>query len=73
MKEKDITVENINFVRIQSSHCEAADVVGIINNLDYNFLMNLAIGNVCIVYDFGSRGTGMPENDHRNDIPRAMW
>ena len=33
--------------------------------------MHLALGYVCLVYDFGSRGTGM--QDHRDGIPRAHW
>ena len=73
LAEKGIAADNIQFVRIQSSHCESADHNAIIQNLDYNFLMNLALGNVCVVYDFGSRGTGMPEGDCRDGIPRAMW
>ena len=33
--------------------------------------MNLALGYVCVVYDYGSRGTGM--EDEREGIPRAFW
>lgn len=33
--------------------------------------MHLALGYVCLIYDFGSRGTGM--YDHRDGIPRAFW
>ena len=70
--EKNIALSDMQFIRIQSSHCEAADHESIIDNLDYNFLMSLALGNVNIVYDFGSRGTGMP-NDPRDGIPRSLW
>ncbi len=70
--EKGINLSDMQFIRIQSSHCEAADHEAIIDNLDYNFLMSLALGNVNVVYDFGSRGTGMP-NDPRDGIPRALW
>lgn len=44
---------------------------GIIENLDYNLLMSLALGYVCIVYDYGSRGNAM--SDEREGIPRAFW
>ena len=43
-------------VRIQSSHCEAQDFYGVLQNLDHNLLMHLALGYECRVYDFGSRG-----------------
>jgi hypothetical protein len=44
---------------------------GIIENLDYNLLMSLALGYVCVVYDYGSRGNAM--SDEREGIPRAFW
>ena len=44
---------------------------GIIENLDYNLLMSLALGYVCVIYDYGSRGNGM--EDQREGIPRAYW
>lgn len=74
VREKGITLDEISYVRIQSSHCEKGDHVSILNNLDYNFMMNMALGNVNIMYDFGSRGTGsLMQNDARDGIPRAMW
>ena len=48
----------INYVRIQSTHCESRNYNGILENLDSTFLMNLARGNICLLYDYGSRGTG---------------
>ena len=62
---------NLQYFRLQSTHCEIGNYQGIIENLDYNLLMNLALGYVCVVYDYGSRGTGM--EDEREGIPRAFW
>ena len=74
MQEKGLTLGEISYVRIQSSHCEKGDHISVLSNLDYNFMMNMALGNVNIMYDFGSRGTGsLMENDARDGIPRAMW
>lgn len=42
------------FIRIQSSLCERKKWSKIIEELDYDFLMNLALGNKCVVYDFGA-------------------
>lgn len=37
--------------------------------------MNLALGHYCVIYDFGSRGTGrmIGDDDPRSGIPRAFW
>ena len=59
------------YFRLQSTHCEVRNYEGIIENLDYNLLMSLALGYVCVVYDYGSRGNGM--DDEREGIPRAFW
>lgn len=48
--------EGVSFIRVQSSHCEAQDFYGLLQNLDHNLLMHLALGFECRVYDFGSRG-----------------
>ncbi len=45
----------ISFIRIQSSHCEAAAFEDILLGLDSNFLMYLAMGYTCIVVDYGAR------------------
>mmetsp|Transcript_7610 Transcript_7610/g.31497 ORF Transcript_7610/g.31497 Transcript_7610/m.31497 type:complete len:322 (-) Transcript_7610:127-1092(-) len=55
-----IDPRTVNFCRIQSSHCEAADFYGILQNLDHNLLFHLATGADCVVYDLGSRGTRWP-------------
>jgi hypothetical protein len=51
------------FVRIQSTMCEQHNCDRIIQDLDYDFLMNIAIGNECYIYDYG---TNKP-------IPRAIY
>ena len=70
-----LSLEDVSFLRIQSTHCEHANHYGILENLDHNFLMHVALGNVCLIYDYGSRGTGalMGEDDHRSGIPRSYW
>ena len=44
-----------SFVRIQSTACEQKRWDFILQDLDNNFLMSLALGHECIVYDFGAR------------------
>ena len=51
------------FIRIQSTWCEQKAFDRLIQDLDYDFLMNLALGHKCIVYDFGAR----------KPIPRAVY
>lgn len=55
--------EGYRFIRIQSTLCEQKNWDRIIQELDYDFLMNLALGNKCVVYDFGAR----------KYIPRAIY
>uniref|UniRef100_A0A7S2XVS5 Uncharacterized protein n=1 Tax=Fibrocapsa japonica TaxID=94617 RepID=A0A7S2XVS5_9STRA len=66
-----IATEDLDFLRIQSSHCEQCNFAGIIQELDHNFLMKLAQGHTCLVYDLGCRGTQWP--DGSKGIPRALW
>ncbi len=49
-----LKLDDISFIRVQSSHCEAHDWEKILKELDHNFLMHLAMGYECIVYDFGA-------------------
>ena len=55
-----------SFVRIQSSHCEANNFNGILGGLDSTFLMYLAMGHDCYIYDLGSR-------NKKRKAPRAVW
>lgn len=60
--EAILTLNDYRFVRIQSTACEQKRWNFILQDLDTDLLMNLAIGNTCIVYDFGHSG-----------MPRALW
>ena len=42
------------FIRIQSTLCEQKNWNRILQELDYDFLINAALGNELIVYDFGA-------------------
>lgn len=55
--------EDYRFIRIQSTVCEQKLWDRLIQDLDYDFLMNLALGHKCVVYDFGAR----------KPIPRAVY
>ena len=54
------------FVRIQSTMCEAGDMEKVVGELDANFLIAAALGYSCVVYDYGSR-------DKKRGAPRALW
>ena len=54
---------NCGYIRIQSTMCEQKNWNRIIQELDYDFLLNLAIGNRCIVVDYGAN----------KPIPRALY
>lgn len=46
---------NYRFIRIQSTLCEQKNWDRILQDLDYDFLMNIALGNEIVVYDFGAK------------------
>lgn len=48
-------IYNIQFIRIQSCYIEENLYEDILIDLDHNFLMSLALGKKCIVYDFGAK------------------
>jgi len=50
-----LKLEDVSFIRLQSCHCESKKFVEILKELDYNFLMHLAMGFRCVVYDFGAK------------------
>ena len=60
-----LPIDQIGFVRIQSSLCERKDWTGVLNNLDDNLLTHLALGFECRIYDYGSASPPY--------VPRAMW
>jgi len=44
-----------HFIRIQSTLCERHRWDKLIKDLDYDFLMNLALGNTCIIFDYSAK------------------
>lgn len=50
-----IWIQDYSFIRIQSTLLEQKNWNRIIQDLDYDFLMNLALGNKCIVYDYSAK------------------
>lgn len=55
----------INVIRIQSTKMELKQCEDVIADLDYDFLLHLALGFRCVVYDYTKRG--------RKKQPRAIW
>lgn len=53
----------VHFIRIQSTYCEQKRWSQLILELDYDFLMNIALGHECVIYDFGAR----------KPVPRALY
>lgn len=58
----DLQYTHYGFCRIQSTACEQKRWGFILNDLDHDLLLNLALGNLCIIVDCGSKGK-----------PRALW
>ena len=54
------------FVRIQSTLCEQGHLERLITELDATLLLRLALGQTCLIYDFGSR-------NKKRAAPRAIW
>ena len=59
---RDFPDVDYRFVRIQSTACEQKRWDFILHDLDYDLLLNLAIGNTCVIHDGNAKGT-----------PRALW
>lgn len=55
----------VNFIRLQSTLLEGGHHEAFINDVDYNFLMYLALGYECLVFDYTSRWKDRPS--------RAIW
>lgn len=45
---------NYDFIRIQSTTLERKNYIKLFLDLDHNFLINLALGNLCVVHDRGT-------------------
>lgn len=61
--ESVVSIQDIQFIRLPSTACEQKLWDEICYNIDNNFLMNLALGNECIVVDYSSK----------HQSPRAIW
>jgi len=61
---EDIVNCSIHFIRIQSTWLEQKRYSEVLEQLDYDFLMKLALGNDCVVYDTSQKDHG---------ISRACW
>jgi hypothetical protein len=61
---KEYNLTDYSFIRIQSTLFEQKHWEHVLNQLDSNLLMNLAMGNECIIYDYGSRN---------GDNSRVIW
>jgi hypothetical protein len=53
------------------AHLEKKDFERLLRELDNNLLMNLALGNTCCVYDYGSRKKNPA--DHLYGHSRLLW
>ena len=60
---KQYSLTEYRFVRIQSTACEQKRWDFILQELDYGFLMALALGAKCVVYDYSNK----------RRTPRALW
>jgi len=59
----DYNLKNFHVIRIQSTWCEQKRWEDILISLSDDFLFNAALGNTCVIYDYGAR----------KPIPRAVW
>lgn len=59
---RQFNLQDYAFLRIQSTACEQKRWPFILDDLDANFLMSLALGHTCIIYDYGHNGK-----------PRSLW
>lgn len=60
---KDYNLFDYRFIRIQSTACEQKRWEEILLTISDDFLMSVALGKNCIVYDYGAN----------KKIPRAIW
>ena len=61
---KNLGGQNFSFIRIQSTSLEQGHLEAVLTDLDNDFLMNLALGNRCIIHDRSSR---------KGELSRAIW
>ncbi len=63
LEKYQIPADEVNFIRIQSCYVESHLYNDILLEIDHNFLMFVALGYECNVYDFSAR----------TDDPKAMY
>jgi hypothetical protein len=56
-------LKDYRYIRIQSTWCEQKRWADVLMVLSDDFLMNVALGHECIVYDYGAR----------KKVPRSVW
>lgn len=59
----EYNLTDYRYIRIQSTWCEQHHWSDILMTLSDDFLMNVALGHECIIYDYGA---------HRK-VPRSIW
>jgi hypothetical protein len=57
LEKFNLNIDDVNFIRIQSTHIENAAFDKLLLTLDSNFLMSLALGYDCLIYDFGANNS----------------
>jgi hypothetical protein len=67
-EELPISMNEFQFVRLQSTHLEGNWYDLFLQELDHNLLMYLAMGYRCYIYDYGSR-----RKDSQMGQARALW
>jgi hypothetical protein len=60
---QDYGLTDYRFIRLQSTACEQKRWEEILNTLSDDFMVAAALGNNCIVYDYGAN----------KEVPRAVW
>ncbi len=60
---KDYQLENYRFIRLQSTACEQKRWGYIIENISDEFLLRLALGEKCTIFDYSNK----------RQIPRSIW
>jgi hypothetical protein len=72
LKGNDIPAD-VSFIRIQSTYCEQKHWNSVFEDLDNNFLMNLALGTNCVVVDYGSRSDNGQSRAMSHGIPMILY
>lgn len=60
---KEYNLVDYRFIRIQSTACEQKRFENVLMEISDDFLMLVALGHTCIVYDYSNK----------REVPRAIW